>query len=421
MDHHDFMRLAITLTVVVAFGCKSAAAADPLPKLPDLLAEYKGLGLPLPPPKARLVRYLAGGDFILNGVLQPKEFSLAFELQPETKTEPPLLLQGSREWRVRRSSEVTEVKPEATAAVGIKLEPDAALALAIQCHAQGWDALAQALLERSHPAEEKPTTTERLVTLAWGYSVDRLTHSTADRAPLAKRMKELMKRDPSLDTEYHRRLLKSLELALVPGKGKPGSVEALIDGLVDYHANTGTIGRFEPGDVYWRIAEKGFEAVPALIAALGDDRLTRSMMVGFNNFRSWNMRVGDLVGDLLEGLAGEELDRGANGKSVGGGWLRRQQGYGVTGEAAKAWWAMAEKVGEEQYLLDRVLPPVAKEGETLWPQTLPLRLIAVKYPKRLPDVYRTALEKRPDVQSWPLTEALGKSSLPAKDKLLPGR
>jgi hypothetical protein len=174
---------------------------------------------------------------------------------------------------------------------------------------------------------------------------------------------------------------------------------------------------YKPGDAYWRIAEKGFDAVPALIAAIGDDRLTRSMMVGFNNFRSWNMRVGDVAGDLLDGLAGEELDRGAGGKSVGGGWLRRQQGYRVTPEAAKAWWAKTEKVGEEQHLLDRVLPPVGQEWGTLWPRPLPLRLIVAKYPNRPPGLYRTVLDKRPDVQSWPLAEAVAKSSLPAKDQL----
>jgi hypothetical protein len=406
----------LALAVAAAVECRFAAA-DPPPKPADLLAEYKNLGLPLPPHKARLVRYLSGGDYILNGVLQPKKFSLAFELQPGTKTEPPLLLQGSREWRAERDPAVVEMRPEAASADGIELQPDAALALAVQCHVRGWDALADALLARSQPKEGKATPTERLVARAWDYWVGRLSHPTSDRAPIAKRMNELMKRNPARDTEPNRRLVASLELALVPGKGKPGSVEALIDAVVDYHADTGTIGVFEPRDAYWRIAEKGFDAVPALIAALTDDRLTRSMMVGFNNFPSWNLRVGDIAGDLLEGLAGEELDRGADGESVGGGALRRQQGYRVTPEAAKAWWAKAEKVGEEQYVLDRILPPAAKEGQTLWPRPLPLRLIVVKYPKRLPELYRMALEKRPDVQSYALAEAVAKLPIPAKDKL----
>jgi len=32
----------------------------------------------------------------------------------------------------------------------------------------------------------------------------------------------------------------------VPSKAKPGSVEALIDGLVDYAADTGTLGFLNP-------------------------------------------------------------------------------------------------------------------------------------------------------------------------------
>lgn len=404
--------LALAVAVV---GCHFSAAADP-PKLADLLTEYKDLGLPLPPAKARLVRYEYGGGGIVNGKVQPTSYALAFELKPGTKENGPVLLEAAREWQPAWDIKAVELKPEAVAADGIDIDPDTALALAIQCHARGWEALAQALLARSQPTEGDATPTQRLVSLAWDYWTARLTHPTADRAPIAKRMRELMKRDSTLDTEVHRGLLKSLELALVPGKGKPGSVEALIDALVDYHANPGAMYLNEPGDAYWRIVEKGFDAVPALIAALGDERLTRKRTVGFNNFPSWHLRVGDMAGGLLEGLAGEELDRGEDGKSVGGGWLRSLQGYRVTTEAAKAWWAKAEKIGEEQYILGRVLPPAVKEEDALQPWPVLLRLIVAKYPKRLPELYRTVLEKRPDVQIDDLAVAVARSSLSTKDK-----
>ena len=64
-----------------------------------------------------------------------------------------------------------------------------------------------------------------------------------------------------------------------------------------------------------------------------------------------------MVSDLIEGLAAEELGRGAPGKdAVGGEWLGRQQGYPVTKRAAKKWWEKAQKVGEQTYLKERVLP-----------------------------------------------------------------
>jgi hypothetical protein len=127
-----------------------------------------------------------------------------------------------------------------------------------------------------------------------------------------------------------------------------------------------------------------------------------------NNFPSRHLRVGDYAGIVLEELAaGEELE---------GGGFRRLQGSRVTVEAAKAWWAKAEKVGEEAYMVERLLPPVAKDGRTLWLRSLPLRLIVTKYPKRLPELYREVLDKRPDLQSWELAEEIAKSAMPAKEK-----
>ena len=227
----------------------------------------------------------------------------------------------------------------------------------------------------------------------------------------------MVRRDPTLDTPYSRDLLRSLDLALVPGKGQPGTTEALIDDLVDYDVNTGSFGRFEPGEQYSRLVELGFDAVPSLLRHLDDDRLTRARMEMFNNFPSWNLRVKHVVGDILEGLAAVELDRGEDGKSVGGGWLRRQQGYAITPEAAQAWWEKARQAGEEAYVLDRVLPPPARGGERAFPKPHLLKVITVKYPKHVPAVYRAVLDKRPDVYSWPLAEALARSSEPRKDKI----
>jgi hypothetical protein len=230
-------------------------------------------------------------------------------------------------------------------------------------------------------------------------------------------VEETTRTTPDLNTEYHRELVRSLDLALVPGEGKPGTVGALIDALVDYHSDAGTLGLFEPGDRFWRIAELGFEAVPALLGHLSDDRLTPAKMIGFNNFRPWNLRVGDVVGDLLDGLAAEELERGADGDNSGGGWRRRQQGYGVNKAAATAWWEKARKVGEETYLLDRVLPPPAAWAEKEFVNSHLLQIITAKYPKHLPALYRRVLEKRSDLQSWELAATIARGPFPAREKL----
>src|SRR5205085_9254006 len=127
-----------------------------------------------------------------------------------------------------------------------------------------------------------------------------------------------IRQDQELDNQPNRALIKSLDLALVPSKAKPGTIEAMIDALVDYGADTGTLGIFEPEDRYWRIAKLGFDAVPNLIQHLDDDRLTRAMMVGFNNFGPWHLRVRDVVGDLLEGLAAKNSCGGLMGRTPAG-------------------------------------------------------------------------------------------------------
>jgi hypothetical protein len=228
----------------------------------------------------------------------------------------------------------------------------------------------------------------------------------------------LIKQDKAFDNERNRALLKSLNLAVVPSKAKPGSIQALIDDLVDYSANTGTIGVFAPEERYWRIARLGFDAVPDLIEHLDDDRLTRAMMMGFNNFQPWHLRVKDVVGDLLNGLAGEALMRAADdGEEVGGDWLRRQQGYSVAKAAAKKWWEKARKVGEERYLMDQVLPEKAKEDEQRQISSHLLNVIVAKCPKHIPSVYREILDKRPELYSGMLAGAVLQCKLPDKDKL----
>jgi hypothetical protein len=408
------------MLALIGLGCGSLGiAAEPLPSLNDLLREYQALGLPVPPKEARLVRYKAGGGGIVNRKVQPTIYALAFEVKPGTKTENPTLLSGIYERQPSRNPHPQEVKPEPAAVKDLFLGSDDALVMALQCHSRGWDKLARHLLERSQ-RKTKLRPRNQLIQLAWYYWEGHLTRPKIDRAPVARRLKELIRQDKKLDTKRNRALLKSLDLALVPSKAKRGSVKSLIDDLVDYGADAGSFGAFEPEERYWRIAKLGFDAVPDLIEHLDDDRLTRAMMIGFNNFGSWHLRVGDVVGDLLEGLAAEELMRGTgDGEDVGGGWLRRQQGYRITKAAASKWWQKARKVGEETYLLDHVLPAAAKEGGPRQISAHVLNVILARYPKHIPSLYRKVLDKRPELDSWILADAVMRCKLPGKEKLDP--
>src|SRR5262249_17947453 len=69
--------------------------------------------------------------------------------------------------------------------------------------------------------------------------------------------------------------------------------------------------------------------------------------------------------------------------------------------------------GEEAYLLAHVLP----NGETAeWPNSLMLSIITEKYPKYLPKLYKTILDERPKIETWPVAEAVAKRSLPKDEK-----
>ncbi|OWK43164.1 hypothetical protein [Fimbriiglobus ruber] len=394
----------------------SPVAPEASPSLAEMLAEYQNFGLPLPPKAARFVKYEYNGEYIRNGEIQPPQYSLAFEIKPGTKTDKPILLRGTEEVRPYFDLHAVEVPPEPAATDGIEWDSDVALVLAIQCHSRGWDKLAGRLLDVSRK-NDAPAISKHLVITAWAYWEGQVTHPTTDRRPVLKRLKDLIHRDADLDTKYHRRLIRSLELALVPSHAKPGSIDALIDRLVDYQTETGKGGEREPGEPFWQVARLGFDAVPALIEHLDDDRLTRVKMAEFHNFPPWHLRVGDVAGDLLEGLADAELDRGTPGENVGGGWLRRQQGYPVLKSAALDWWEKNRKTGEETYLLNHVFPTKAKEGKQPEVNQHILNVITAKYPDRIPGLYKKVLDERAELGIWELVDALERSKLSDKEKI----
>ena len=75
------------------------------------------------------------------------------------------------------------------------------------------------------------------------------------------------------------------------------------------------------------------------------------------------------------------------------------------------------KVGEEAYLLKHVLPAPDAAEEDRRINTHQLHLILARYPKHVPDLYRTVLDKRPELDSGRLAEAVSRCKMPAQEKL----
>ena len=85
----------IALLTTATFTSSACFAADPLPTLPELLKEYRALGLPFPPKEAKLVRYRnPGPGFDENGKVVPPPEGLAFEIKPATITERAIISDG---------------------------------------------------------------------------------------------------------------------------------------------------------------------------------------------------------------------------------------------------------------------------------------------------------------------------------------
>jgi hypothetical protein len=382
--------------------------------LEALAFDYRALGLPLPPADAPLVWT---GD------------SLDFLLRPGTKETPPLLLDLAGRFthfalppifdpqgRLTRfdSPPIAVIDPRLLGDDAFKVLPAAVslsvsegVPMAIFCKLRGWSRFAEALFQRS--VDANPGTPPRLVfaALAWNHSLLELRNPDSNWAPLCKRMKALLAVNKDLRTEANRKLLASLEAALVPSKAPPGSIAAMIDDLIEAKGSIGRCWRMgddridDPRIV--RLLERGFEAVPDLFEHLEDDRLTRHFKDDGNMFLPQRLCfVDELVGDLLSRLSAGALSADC------------------TKEEALAWWGQARAEGEEAYALAHVLDGnrverAAWDGDGRFNRSL-LLMIARKYPRHLPRLFQRVLDDLlPEIP--PFAEAIRKSALPRQTKV----
>src|SRR5665213_3155246 len=361
-----FVSLALLVCFIVGAIAASASADPDVPvkrksgvDLEALVKAYRELGLPIPPADAPLVKL--SSDHRGRGGEIDENFHLAFLLQGKPGDKGALLLVGTQQYRVLYDNEmISPVEPPAVNVAIVKVERSctfsvtAGLATAIQCKIRGWDALAGARAEKSlqfkylaglsiyaKDFDEPPPPMTALAWLAWAHWGNELATPGTDRAMIAKRIRELFAKAPWLKTDENQAALTSLDAALVPSGAKPGSIEALIDDLLDIDTNPdrGCDTPYVP-DARDKLLLRGFEAVPALIAHIEDDRLTRGVDYGQMNVPSLNSRVSNIVGDMLEKLAGQDL---------GKHWAEPSRGWVIDKAAAQAWWKQASTMGEEAY------------------------------------------------------------------------
>lgn len=392
--------------------------------LDQLLIDYRAFGLPLPPDKASLVRIEVEAGCVIGFSKKDGKivlakihsiYQLGFLVESPKNDEWTPILYGAETQFFKAKLVGPALDPQRLSAKDMEatqFESSQALALALQMHARGWKASAQTVFEKGFHGKDDHSPRTALRLLAWSYWNERLLDDSADHWPAAcRQLKALLADEPALDTADHRSLVKSLALALVPSKAKPGSVESLIDDLI----NVRDPSCYCLDERFVNLLDLGFEAVPALLEHLDDDRLTRCRLAArccYKNYTepAYHYRVGDMANALLQWIAGDPF---------AASWPRDGKERAAAKRFANAWWDEARKQSEEAYLLAHVLPPVRKDEppKDEWPDSTHVRLLAKKYPKRLLPLYRDILENRPRLQSGSLAEALSSGSLSREEKV----
>jgi hypothetical protein len=395
--------------------------------LDDLLRDYREYGLPEPPKEARLVRFFSGSWTVGKDGAETPYSHLGFLLQPGDERHGAVVLVGTVRYETRpKEIKIVEIDPNTVSLKNVHGEwtsvafgINAGLATALQCKARGWDKLAQRLWDQSiretsghfisvwclHPNQPPKTA---LAMTAWVYYMNQLMEPNTDRRAILDRMKLLISREPKLNNETNQALLKCLQQALVPSRAKPGTPEALIDGLVEWCGSTSIWSDDTNEDPrLLALTELGFDAAPALIEHLNDGRLTRSYMPGFNNSPARPLCVGQIVADILQRLSGYELDRD---------FLDRLHGEGFDKAKAREWFAKASKIGEEKYLVENALPAHVDERADE-PNRQILTVLAKKYPGRFPEIYRRLLRGRPEMASDSLAKLIANGPMIKAQKI----
>ncbi|QJW93775.1 hypothetical protein [Frigoriglobus tundricola] len=348
------------LGAVLLLASLGADYRHDLKQLDQLLAWHEHYGLPLPPQNAELVQ-------VVTIPVPVEAFSpekapariLAFRVDGN------LSFANSEHWK----GQIASVKGVAPAASLVHGKVFAEwLDVALVARERGWEPLALAAFRRWKTDNEWPRTEKEFATRAlWHWK--RSLHATPD-VPLTVVAKYLRRVLRTLsEDEFDPDLLRSVELALQPRNAPPGSDEALVDDLVNVrdwpNEERGGYG-FQKDPRYRAVVRRGLAVVPELVAHLDDDRITRAGDICNNTHR-----VKFIAKDILEQLNGGTFFPGDDDERT----------------AIAKWFADANKLGEEKYLMERLF-----SEDVYFPDTV-LWLLAEKYPQRLSEVAHKFFDK----------------------------
>jgi hypothetical protein len=180
------------------------------------------------------------------------------------------------------------------------------LIFAAQAHHLGWKDAAQFGWEKGTsdpdyytPEDSKTRMLDWLKATSWHHQRERLLEPDSDRRAILKTMRRTLLPIDKEFLEIQILFHKDLERTVRLDWNRRGTPDDVIDGIVH--------GSKTQND----LLVLGFDAVPAMIRHLYDDRLTRTTAFGgFNNSSHiYSMRISDICSEILQELSGREVDR----------------------------------------------------------------------------------------------------------------
>lgn len=386
-----------------------------------LSQEFLELGLPLPPENASLVAILSEmkvvDDLRLGEIpLHRPQYLIGF-----------LFSTGEGQKRMLIGTEAIDLDASQVSSL-IPLSDDAklpgevesannwarfpikvALPTAIQCRHRGYEKMADALVRfdtkgscghRESVFYQPPGTThvEVLQAIAWAHYGNQLVATGTDRSEVSRRMADLLRRAPQLQTPGRAELLGALELTLRPSRAAERTPDRLVDELVDADVLLfdGRPVISEPAALA-SLIQGGWQSLPTLLEHLDDSRLTRSVADPLDGSPPSIARVGKLVGNVVREFAGDD----------GLTWKVSSASF-VSRDDAQAWWNRVRGEKEEEYLM-RAVVPHAPQATRVYDAIL--TRLSRKYSSRLPNVYAELLARRPDIPTWQVIDAISRADL----------
>ena len=407
--------------------------------LDGLAAEYREAGLLVPPPDAPLLLLqLNFHETESHEII--KDYVLGWRLTPgDGKDNPGTFLVGTEVWDPSKDwkldSPPLAVKPDLPLEVSLYQGPasfapfdtEVWLDAAIQCQMRGYQGLVRQIIEQNPmqiagwfllpedtpPDEDDPAANhflyretnggdpgKALAAAAWNHWLNAVVSPNTDRAEALAHLESLFAKYREFKGKEREQLLARLRLTVRPSGAKPGSPEALIDGVVDgpnvyIHTPIAPKGFSDPN--LTRLLEMGFAAMPALIDHMQDQRWLRAAKPPMDFVRSLDT-AGPLLSKLVEEAAGNELFTSDDEREDPRTDLQR---------LARQWWAEASKVSEEAYVCGHVMP--VEEPTWLDPATNSYCtwIVGRRYPQRLPEIYERLLREKPNLDSGNVADTVG--------------